>query len=252
MPRSNGKGILYPAERVIESPLLLSMGISNRDALNRIRAKAPGFLASGLADIKKRKVVARQVELARAIMIGRDPDSAAGNSDVGPSIRRRAIRARGGKVLREADRIVERVTDPDSGTVEVRRARRADPLVTLFRLGSIERRHVQAGDRLRDDMCLSEVHIASGCRVKMPRSASQHDGISDHTIKARDRLRAALGAVAARDRRPLLWVLRYGSISGLAREDSMRPSTVSTAVHDALAALSDHYDQADNVRRRVG
>jgi hypothetical protein len=211
--------------------------------LDRIRAKSPLLLSMGLAEIPRSKRDQQQAELARAARVGRDTKGVVGHSDMGPSIRRMDIKGRDNEVLREADVITERATDPDAKHYEFHRARRADVLTTMFKLGSIEKREQQAGEQLRDDVALAFERIPSGLRIKVPSSPFLRVALHDEQLRYRDRVKAAYAAVGKDDWGILLWIVDYGSITAYAVRAKRRPATVSDSLHSGLKALADFYDE---------
>jgi hypothetical protein len=219
------------------------MGIKDRWMLDRIKAKSPLLLAMGLADIPRSKREQQRAELARAARVGRDPTSIVEHSDIGPSIRRIDIKAADNTVLREADVITERVTDPDVGKFEFHRARRADALTTLFKLGSIEKRDQQAGEQLRDDWACAVERIPSGLRIKVPSSPFMRVALHEEQFKYRDRVRSAYAAVGDADWNVVIWIVHYGTLTAFSVLARKRPETVSTSLRTGLKTLADYYDE---------
>jgi hypothetical protein len=242
LPRSDREGLRYPGDRVLESPLLISMGIHDRWMLDRVRAKSPLLFSMGLADIPKRRKSQQQAELARASRVGRDTGGMVENSDLGPGLRRKDIKTSDNVLLREADVETERVNDPDRKFHEFHRARRTDALTTLFRVGTIEKREKQAGEQLRDDISIATDRISSCLREKVPSASSTRMGISDDQLRYRDRVRGAYAAIDRDDWPALMWVVEYGSVAAFALIRQVRPSTVSLSLRNSLRVLADHYD----------
>ena len=200
--------------------------------LDRIRAKAPLLLALATKPIRLSKAAAAAAQLARARRVGRDLGVVNG-SDYGAGIRLKAIRARDGALLREADVTVADAPDPDVPRVTVRRARRTDPLIVLCRAGTIDQRQVDAGELLRAAMeaslpsmpgvTRSEVHVAPFLRAT----------VSDRQLRACRTVRSAFLILG--DKLPVVvWILLGGTVGGYAAHARMRHTTAADLLRNGL------------------
>jgi hypothetical protein len=219
------------------------MGIRDRWMLDRIRAKSPILLAMGLADIPRSQREQQKAGLARAARVGRDAGSIVEHSDIGPSIRRIDVKAPDNTVLREADIITERVCDPEVANYEFHRARRADALTTMYKLGSIEKRERRAGEQLRDDWACAVERIPSGLRIKIASSPFMRIALHEEQFKFRDRVRAAYAAVGDEDWNVVVWIVHYGTLTAFSVLARKRPETVSASLRSGLKTLADYYDE---------
>lgn len=132
-------------------------------------------------------------------------------------------------------------TDPRQPNVTVRRARRTDPLEALKRVGTIDAREYEAGEKLRDaieqsrwsmpSMSRSEVHVAPRDRV----------GVSQHQLWACLKAREALAVLDITITPAVLWVLHGGTVRGYAAYAHVRHTTAAEWLRRGLGALADHY-----------
>jgi hypothetical protein len=210
--------------------------------LDRIRAKAPLLLALATEPIRRSKAVAAAAQFARAGRVGRDL-GVVNRSDYGHGIRLKPIRARNGALLREADVRVADAPDPDAPRVTVRRARRTDSLLVLYRARTIEPHHLDAGEMLRAKMeeslpsmpgvTRSEVHIAPFLRAT----------VSDRQLRACRTVRSAFLTLG--DKLPVVvWILVGGTIGGYAAHARMRHTTAAGLLQSGLDKLARHFGLA--------
>ena len=206
--------------------------------LDRIRAKAPVLLGMALAAIRAGRANDDIARLARVARVGSD-DGVQHGRDHGPGIRLRAVRGRRSEVLRAADVEVEDGPDPSRPNRTVRRARRVDPLRALKRVGTLTDRHIDATERLREQMEAAEASLPCGDLMHVP--SNQRAGYSDWQINNRGHVRRALAAVAPVNQGPVLWVAVGGTVAGFASYARVGHETVSGRLQAGLGELADHY-----------
>jgi len=209
--------------------------------LGRIRAKAPLLLEMALEAIRRGRIADHLAELARVARVGRD-DGVREGRDYGPGIRLRPVRGRRQSgVLREADVEVVTGADPARPNINVSRARRCDPLLKLHKAGTLAGRHVDAAERLREQMEAAETGGGGGGLSEIHLPAFQRVGITDRQIASLGQAREALWAVTAPHRQPVLWTVSGGNVAGYAAYVGMRPTTAATRLRAGLEELADHY-----------
>jgi hypothetical protein len=228
----------------LNSPLLLSMGIRDRATLDRLQFKTPALLALGLAPLKQARIEAAKAQQARAARVGRDL-GVVDRCDFGHAVRLNPVRTRDGTVLREADvKVVDEADETDASNHRrtIRRARRADPLQTLWKYKSITTEQFDAGERLRANAeaatpspggwAQSDVHVAPWARV----------GVTSRQIEACGAVRAALRAITGTDRLAITWiVLGGGTVRGAALYARICDKTVTSQLRSGLDALVSFY-----------
>ena len=158
-------------------------------SITRIRAKAPLLLALATEPIRQAGTAARAEQLARARRVGRDL-GVVNRSDYGPGIRLEAICAHDRALLREADVTVADAPDPDVPKVTLRRARRTDPLEVLKRVGTINAREREAGERLRDAIEREQRSLPSVSRSEVHVAPWDRPTISERQLRACQDVRA--------------------------------------------------------------
>jgi hypothetical protein len=209
-------------------------------------APAPGRpLAAATAVPPPRSVVAARVlasqqqrqreETARIGRVGRE-EHTPGN--FGPALRRRAVRDRRGRLLRDADVVVVEAPDPGAPRRTLTRAMRVDPLLALRRVGSIGKREIDAADDMRCCLECMTPSMGGGYGLAVHVSIFDRVGISSAQVAASRRLRRIedrLGALWP----PVLWVCMGGTVLGYAEYRRQRLATASEAVRDGLRELAD-------------
>lgn len=191
--------------------------------------------------IRKGRVADEMARLARAARVGRD-DGLREGRDYGPGIRLRPVKVRRqSELLREADVEVIAGPDPARPNVTVSRARRCDPLVKLHKAGSIAGRHVDAAERLREQLEAAESGGGGGALSEIHLPAHQRQGISDWQLRNSTWVREAVSAIAHDNRPVLLWAVAGGNVSGFAAFVGVRHNTVSERLRAGLSELADHY-----------
>jgi hypothetical protein len=209
--------------------------------LDRIRAKAPLMLALATEAIRLSKAAVVAGQFARAVRVGRDL-GVVNRNDYGHGIRLKPIRARDGTLLREADVTVEDAPDPDAPKVTVRRARRTDSLRVLFRAGTIEPHHVDAGEKLRANMEASSSSMLGMVRSEVHVAPFLRTTVSDRQLRARCKVRCAILALGSTW--PVVeWILLNGTIGGYAQRASIRHKTAAGLLRDGLGRLARHFDK---------
>jgi hypothetical protein len=223
----------------IHSPLLLSIGIRDRETLGWIQAKAPLFLSIAMQPIIVAKALERSEQTARANRVGRDPR---GPWDYGPAIRQEPAYDHTGRLLRGPDVELGEQGDVANPNQVVRRARRVDPLTTLKASGAIRENEFDAAELLRDDMELALTALPGGSMPVARTPPWGRTGVTQIQSEAMARVRAALAAVEnPSDRVVLLWAVAGGSISGLAMLHQKHHQAISASLRAALGCLVDHY-----------
>lgn len=204
----------------------------------RIRAKAPLLLALAGESIRQANAATEAAQLARARRVGYDgpPESA----NFGPGIRRRVMRDRKGRLLREPDVEVREAVDPRNPNKKLFRARLCDPLDALVRCRTISKRERDAADKVRSMLEYAVPPMAGGIggEVHVPPFARQP--ISKRHIDAAHMLRKAAAAVGPRYWSPVLWVCLGGTVRGYAKQWHIATLTASTLVSDGMGRLADH------------
>ena len=210
------------------------------DRLARIRAKAPLFYELAIDAIRRNRVSLEQSQVARAARVGRDDGQREGR-DYGPGIRLRPVRGRRqSALLREADVEIVAGPDPARPNATLSRARRCDPLVKLYKAGSIAGRHVDAAEKLREQLEYSE-GVSGGAMSEIHVPGHQRQGFSEWQLVNSTRVREAVTAVASLHRPMLLWVVNGGNVSGFASRAHIRHTTAAEYLKAGLAQLADHY-----------
>jgi hypothetical protein len=144
--------------------------------LHGIPTKDPLLLALATDPIRRAKAAAETAQLARARRVGRDL-GVVNRSDYGHGIRLVPTVGPCGTILREADVEVVDAPDPHVPKVTLRRARRTDPLEVLKRVGTINAREREAGEKLRDAI---ENLIAGGVGACSSGGSNRRARCSDH------------------------------------------------------------------------
>lgn len=224
----------------IHSPLLLSIGVRDRQTLGWILVKAPFLLSLALQPIRDSKAASVAEQFARVSRVGRDPLGVVDTADYGHSIRQIAIYA-GETLLRGPDVEISEQGDLSNPNRVVRRARRCDPLWTLKQAGTIDDLGFDAGEKLRDDLERSHASMPAGTMPAARTPPWGRLGVSDIQRVAMAAVRDALDTVSEGHRLALLWLLAGGSVSGFARLSGQHHQSVSGSVRAALKALVEHY-----------
>jgi hypothetical protein len=131
-------------------------------------------------------------------------------SDYGPGIRLEAIRAHDRVLLRDADVTVADTPDPDAPKVTLRRARHTDPLAVLKRVGTINARESEAGEKLRDAIERSQSSLPGVSRSEVHVAPWDRAAISEQQLKAERHVDSALAALDESVTAAVLWVLNGG------------------------------------------
>jgi hypothetical protein len=215
----------------LSSPLLLTMGIRDRWALERIQAKSPLLLALGLEPVSRSKVDADRASLARVMRMKRAPPG-----------RTKDMRDANGRLLRAADEESDiDARDLDHPTRRIVRTRRADPLHTLLKHKSITARHFDAAEVLRADMEEGTPRMAAAWQSEVHSSPWGKASVSDRQVQAIGQVRSALAAVPRRDRLVLAWMIAGGTISGFKLYARCHADTAVSGLRNALSAVADEY-----------
>jgi hypothetical protein len=166
---------------------------------------------------------------------------AAGGADFGPGIRRKAVRDRRGRLLREPDvEVEEQAVDPRYPNRYVRRARRVDTIDLLRRAGTIGAREVEAAGDLRQALERIARSAASAGQTGTATSSSI-EPIMDTHLKAAKKLREASAALGGRLWHPVLWVCLGGSVRGYAAQWRVGTHRAAEMVGNGLVLLGDHF-----------
>jgi hypothetical protein len=213
-------------------------------SITRIRAKAPLLLALATEPIRQAGTAARAEQLARARRVGRDL-GVVNRSDYGPGIRLEAICAHDRALLREADVTVADAPDPGVPKVTLRRARRTDPLEVLKRVGTINAREREAGERLRDAIEREQRSLPSVSRSEVHVAPWDRPTISERQLRACQDVRLAIAALDNVLAPAVMWIVRdRGTIRSYAAFAHVGHTTVANLLRRGLCALAEHYKLA--------
>jgi hypothetical protein len=170
------------------------------------------------------------------------PGYVAHSADLGPGLRRRAVRDKRGRLLREADVDVnDSAVDPRHPNRRVRRAYRVDPVELMARAGSISRREVDAVEELRRHLERVLPPLAAGGGLGLGNVAPfLCQPITDEHIRAARKLREASEACGVVLWPPVLWVCLGGSVKGYAAQWRMREGRAGDLVASGITRLADH------------
>jgi hypothetical protein len=168
--------------------------------------------------------------------------------DLGPSLRRRVIRDRAGRVLREADVELTAGPDPANPNRSIRRAHRVDPLDALLRTGALTDREADAAELVRFALERLGPSLAAGNMLGARSPSSSGSGVSDLQVRAASMVREAAAALGERLWRPVLWVCLGGSVSAFAVFARVRKATAGELVQAGFLRLADH---CEGVRRPI-
>lgn len=174
---------------------------------------------------------------------GRAQAQPEGGGDFGPALRRKAVRDRYGRLLREADVEVDEQAagDPRYPNRRVRRARRVDPLDDLRRVGTIGRREVEAAADLRQYLERVAPSVAGAGLTRVGIAPHLCQPISDTHLRAARKLREAAVALGERLWHPVLWVCLGGTVRGYSAQWHVGTHRASRLVGDGLVRLGDHF-----------
>jgi hypothetical protein len=216
-PRSRAAEL--PATR-FDSPILERMGIRDRAMLERVRQAAPLMLDLALEPIRLAKETAARAERIRVTRIGRP-------------------------IAREDIEIDHDARDPDKPGRRIVRARRADPMHTLLKLGSVSKRQYDAMEALRGSIenslpalggaAQSEVHAAPWDRV----------AVTDQSVAACATIREVMAAVLRQDRLVLAWMAGGGTMSGYVLYAKIQRQRAVKGLRAALDAVATFYFGGD-------
>ncbi|HJZ19568.1 MAG TPA: hypothetical protein VJ226_01340, partial [Bradyrhizobium sp.] len=176
------------------SPLLLSLGIRDRQTLGSIQAKAPIFLALALEPLRAAKAETLADQAQRISRMGRDNLGIVNGQNFGHSVRQTAIYSHNGELLRAADVEIVDAGDVRNPNSILRRARRTDPLETLMRVGTINGRDYEAGEILRQDLERQGAKLPAGTMPARPSPPWNRVGVNDAQREAMFAVREALDA----------------------------------------------------------
>lgn len=197
----------------------------------------PTIRRTAPTDIAQRRRQDQAAQLARVRRIGREE---ATGFDLGPEVRRRIIRDRDGRLLRDADcAVMEDVPDPKEPNRTLRRrAYRSDPILALKRAGSIGEREVNAAEDLREWLEIATPRLggfndAGGVHVSPFDRLPVLSGLLGASLKLR-RLSEALGQLWE----PALWVCAGGTVLSFSEFKRLRMQTATDLVRDGLKALA--------------
>jgi hypothetical protein len=165
-----------------------------------------------------------------------------GAVDLGPALRLQAIRDRRGRVLREADVVVDDVAvDPRYPNRRVRRAYRVDPIDLLRRAGTIGSRETEAVAELRCYLERVTPGFGAGNATRIAVSGFLVQPITDQQLRASRKLREAAAALGVRLWPPVLWVCLGGSVRGYAAEWRVGTHVASDLVKAGMLRLAEHF-----------
>lgn len=163
-------------------------------------------------------------------------------ADFGPGLRRKAVRDRRGRLLREPDvEVNEQAADPRNPNRRVRRAYRVDTIDLLLRASSIGRRDAEAAAELRKHLERIAPPVAGGGLTRVGIAPHLCQPITDVHLTAARKLRLAAEALGERFWAPVLWVCLGGSVRGYAAQWHVGTHRATALVGDGLARLGDHF-----------
>jgi hypothetical protein len=163
-----------------------------------------------------------------------------GHADLGPGLRRRSVRDKHGRLLREADvEVDDRAVDPRNPNRRLRRAYRVDPVDLLKRAGSIGAREVDAAGELRRHLEQVAPPLGAGMASRISVSGFLIEPITDQHIRACRKLREAstvLGVLWG----PVLWVCLGGTVRGYCDQWRVGTHQASDLIATGMGRLADH------------
>jgi hypothetical protein len=161
-------------------------------------------------------------------------------ADLGPGLRRRAVRDRAGRLLREADiEVDDRAVDPRNPNRRLRRAYRVDPVELLRRAGTIGAREMDAAGELRRQLERVAPPLGAGMVGRISISGFLIEPITDQHIRACRKLREAstvLGVLWG----PVLWVCLGGTVRGYCDQWRVGTHQASDLIATGMGRLADH------------
>jgi hypothetical protein len=161
--------------------------------------------------------------------------------DLGPEIRLRPIRDRSNALLREADAEREWATDPANPRITVRRARRVDPLVALGRAGTLEGKHIDAIEKLRQQLEFGALRLTIPSLLRAGRANDGSEAAALRRVGHHTCAREAITAMGRPNGEAVIWVVLGGTLAGLARHARMSWRTVRARLVDGADELARHY-----------
>jgi hypothetical protein len=161
-------------------------------------------------------------------------------ADLGPGLRRRAVRDRAGRLLREVDvEVDDRAVDPRNPNRRLRRAYRVDPVELLRRSGTIGAREMDAAGELRRQLERIAPPLGAGMASRISVSGFLIEPITDQHIRACRKLREAstvLGVLWG----PVLWVCLGGTVRGYCDQWRVGTHQASDLIATGMGRLADH------------
>jgi len=161
-------------------------------------------------------------------------------ADFGPGLRRRAVRDKRGRLLRDADvELDDGAVDPRNPNRRVRRAYRVDPVDVLRRAGSISTREVEAAGELRRHLeRAAPPYGGGGGGTGLAPHLCQP--ITEEHLRAARKLREASAALGVVLWPVVLWVCLGGSVKGYAAQSRIREGRASDLIVSGMTRLADH------------
>ena len=163
-------------------------------------------------------------------------------ADLGPGLRRRAVRDKHGRLLREADVDVDdRAVDPRNPNKRLRRAYRVDPVETLKRAGTIGVREVDAAGELRRQLERIAPPLGAGLASRIAVSGGVIEPITDQHIRACRKLREASEVLGERLWQPVLWLCLGGTVRGYCDQWRVGTHQAADLISHGMTRLADHF-----------
>jgi hypothetical protein len=207
--------------------------------LDRIRSKAPLLLELAIAEIAASRRATRDEQLLRARGVGRD-HGVQNQSDFGHGIRLEPIVAHG-VTLRESDVEVGYCGDVANPRHLIKRARRSDPLACLLRIGTIDQRQFDAGERLRRALEKAVPSFPIAAQSEVHTAPFWRDNVAAGQVKAVTTVRLSVEAVGMVRWPAVLWTCLGGSLSGYAAFAHCAKASASARLCEGLDRLADHF-----------
>lgn len=163
-------------------------------------------------------------------------------ADFGPGLRRRAVRDKRGRLLRELDvEVDERAVDPKKPNHRLRRAYRVDPIDALRRAGTIGPREADAACELRWQLERLMPTLGGGTALRISVATFLVEPITDQHIRAGRKVREASAVLGVQLWPPVLWVALGGTVRGYCDQWGVGTHQASGLISHGMQRLAEHF-----------